>query len=110
MHEEKKDLKVLVTASDRLKKTNFKGFDLKKDPKSLKTKKVRQNKMHLKFPLYTDEQIGFTGLKNRGSNLVNSNADEDYETDKEILRKTKLVCKRDVFQALKFVLKHPSTF
>ena len=72
MQEEKKDLQVLVTASDRLKKTNFNGFDLQKDPKILKTKKVRQNKMHLKFPLYTDEQIGFTDLKNRGNNLVNS--------------------------------------
>ena len=44
---------MLVSASDRLKDTNFEG--LKEG-----NKKVRPNKQHLKFPLYTDEEIGFT--------------------------------------------------
>jgi hypothetical protein len=44
MYEEKKDLQVLVKASDRLKKTNFNGLGMKQDQKDLKVKKVRQNK------------------------------------------------------------------
>jgi hypothetical protein len=47
------------------------------------TKKVRQGKQHLKFPLYLDEQIGLT-LENtvvKAQKLIDQSADEDYETD-----------------------------
>ena len=78
--EEKKELKVLVSASDRLKQTNFAGIltdipfaqegkkngaskvvdvdDEAEDcskPKNLKKRKVRPGKSHLKFPFYLDE-------------------------------------------------------
>ena len=49
----KKDLQVLVSASDRLKDTDFEG--VVPNPK----KRIRPNKNHLKFPLYLDESIGF---------------------------------------------------
>ena len=49
----RKNLQVLVSASERLKETNFEGL-----PEG--ARKVRPNKQHLKFPLYMDEEIGFT--------------------------------------------------
>lgn len=75
---------------------------------------MRQNKNHLKFPLYVDEEIGFTAEACErlriDHNLHEASADEDYETDKEILRKTINVCKKDVYQALKHVQSNPLTF
>ena len=69
-------LHVLVQASDRLKDSNFRGVvDT--------SKKVRQGKQHLKFPLYLDEQIGLT-MENavvKAQKLIDQSADEDYETD-----------------------------
>ena len=68
----KTDLKVLVSASDRLKETGFAGVltTIEEEQKSKhdlkKRQKVRPGKSHLKFPLYLDEQIGF-GLKNAQS-------------------------------------------
>ena len=47
------------------------------------SKKVRQGKQHLKFPLYLDEQIGLT-MENavvKAQKLIDQSADEDYETD-----------------------------
>ena len=38
------------------------------------------------------------------------NADEDYETDKDILQRTINVCKKDVLYALKKVQKSPLNF
>ena len=67
---------MLVSASDRLKNTNFAGIltDLASNPDmeeenqptaelKKKRQRIRPGKGHLKFPLYLDEQIGF-GLKN----------------------------------------------
>ena len=53
----KKDLQVLVSASDRLKDTGFEG--VVPNPKNRTFKRIRPNKNHLKFPLYLDESIGF---------------------------------------------------
>ena len=63
----RKNLQVLVTASDRAKETNFNGM-------REGAKKVRSNKQHLKFPLYSDEDIGFCADNPvvKASNLVSS--------------------------------------
>ena len=63
----RKNLQVLVSASQRLQATNFKGL-----PEG--AKKVRPNKQHLKFPLYLDEEIGFTADNPvvKATNLVSS--------------------------------------
>jgi hypothetical protein len=73
---------------------------------------ARQNKNHLKFPLYTDEQIGFTSDNKLVSdaNLIATDADEDYETDEDILRRTIAVCKKDVLFALKKIKAAPTTY
>lgn len=42
--------------------------------------------------------------------LINQSADEDYETDSGILRRTIQVCKKDCLQALKFVDERPDSF
>ena len=146
---QKKNLQVLVSASDRLKATEFKGViaasPMTNTDKPIKKRSIRPNKNHLKFPLYLDEQIGFANeeaqvrRKSKGSDVVSAtenlhdavsiihneslfisltyslcffkqSADEDYETDTEILRKTIHVCKKDCFQALKRVLDNPKTF
>lgn len=110
----KKKLHVLVTANERLKATGFKGLmpvkkfalaDDQDQTESLKrrTHRVRKDKSHLKFPLFTDEQVGFKqGIKIvSDSNLIVNDADEDYETDEDILRRTIAVCKKDVLFAIK---------
>lgn len=54
------------------------------------TKKVRSGKQHLKFPLYLDEEIGLS-MDNaivKAQKLIDQSADEDYETDYGILRRT----------------------
>ena len=73
---------------------------------------VRTNKNHLKFELFTDEQIGFCANNPvvSAANLIPTDADEDYETDAEILRRTIAVCKRDVLFALKTMQAHPHTY
>jgi hypothetical protein len=51
---------------------------------------VRPFKQHLKFPLFLDEKIGMV-MSNpivRDSKLIDASADEDYETDQNILRRT----------------------
>jgi hypothetical protein len=78
----------MVFASERLKETGFK-----------RVTKKRRGKFHLQFPLYTDEQIGFGDTEK--FELIENSCDEDYETDKEILRRTILVCKQDCFNALR---------
>lgn len=119
--EAKKALQVLVTASDRLKAIGFKGLmPVRRSPRpsaeetSLKRKprSARKNKNHLKFPLYTDEQIGFKKDSPLVSdtNLIANDADEDYETDEEILARTILVCKKDVLAALKRIKVAPNIF
>lgn len=60
--------------------------------------KQRRGKNHLQFPLFSDESIGF-GSANRFA-LIENSADEDYETDKEILKRTINVCKKDCWQVL----------
>jgi len=100
---------VLVTASDRLISSNFNGV-IRQRP-TRRRRSVR-NQNHLKFPLFTDSQIGF-GLDNpivSAHNLISSNADEDYETDEDIMKKTIAVCKRDALFALKKVQASPNTF
>lgn len=42
--------------------------------------------------------------------VCEQSADEDYETDAEIMRKTIQTCKRDVLKALKKVMVEPTTF
>jgi len=77
-----------------------------------RTRLVRKNKNHLRFPLYTDDQIGFT-TDNKlvtDSNLVEADADEDYETDDDILRRTIAVCKKDVLFALRKIKVAPSLY
>lgn len=84
----------------------------------------------MKFPLHLDEEIGFTAqaatnLKlNITDNLhdavsnqsIMSNlrylqsADEDYETDNDIMRKTIASCKKDVLIALKKTIDEPHAF
>ena len=56
-----KKLQVLVSASDRLKETDFKGvFSQQKHQRDKRQKRVRVGKNHLKFALYHDDEIGFT--------------------------------------------------
>jgi hypothetical protein len=74
----------MVQANERLKATDFKRVTNK-----------RRGKQHLQFALYTDEQIGFGDTEKFG--LIENSCDEDYETDKEILRRTILVCKQDCY-------------
>jgi hypothetical protein len=121
-----------VTANERLKATGFKGLmpvrmpvkcafaeeateaDLASANEGLKRKSrpVRKNKNHLKFPLFTDEQIGFKqGNKViSDSNLIANDADEDYETDDDILKRTIAVCKKDALFALKRIKADPLSY
>lgn len=64
----------------------------------------RRGKTHLQFPLYNDEEIGFTKIICESlavsSSIVENSADEDYETDGDILRRTVNMCKKDCWKAL----------
>ena len=129
---------MLVTASERLKAIGFKGLmPVRSSPRSKsqtnnafgeeataqetalaasglkrRTRLVRKNKNHLKFPLYTDEQIGFSKDIPVVSdhNLIATDADEDYETDDDILHRTIVVCKKDVLFALKKINAAPNSY
>ncbi len=46
----------------------------------------------------------------RDNKLIDASADEDYETDQNILRRTIQVCKRDCLDALKYMMEQPNTF
>ena len=104
-----KNLQVMVSASDRLVQTAFQGVNLS-DRQGKSARRVRPGKQHLKFPLYLDEQVGLSELKNLTQSLHDASADEDYETDAEIMRKTVLTCKRDVLFALKKMQAEPTTY
>lgn len=95
-------LQVMVRASDRLRSDHFRGVI---DP----SKRVRRGKQHLKFPLFRDEHIGIES-KLTAHGLINQTADEDYETDGEILRRTINTCKRDCLVALRQVQDKPFSF
>ena len=81
-------------------------------PQKRKTRRVRPNKNHLKFPIYADEEIGFLpdNPAVSAANLIPTDTDEDYETDGEILRRTINVCKKDVLFALNKTRAHPNSF
>lgn len=64
----------------------------------------------MKFPLYLDTHVGLNNVKRIQHNLIDQSADEDYETDAEILRRTVNVCKRDCLHALKKINDHPFSF
>ena len=62
-----------MSASDRLIDTCFEGV-YHHDAKTMAQKRkkrqnVRPNKRHLKFPLYLDEQVGFTSEFKMSQNL-----------------------------------------
>lgn len=87
------NLHVLLSASEGLKAANFKGVS---------SKPVRKGKQHLKFPLYLDHHIGIKeGPEISRFNLINQTADEDYDTDGEILRRTVNTCHRDCLATLR---------
>ena len=73
---------------------------------------IRTNKNHLKFPLFTDDQIGFSSNNPvvKDANLIPTDADEDCETDCDILKRTVAVCKKDVLFALNKVKANPNSF
>ena len=64
----------------------------------------------MKFPLYTDAQIGLGDCKFSVGNLIENTADEDYDTDPGILKRTIAVCKKDCLFAMKTVQNAPKTF
>ena len=111
--ETKKDLKLLVKASQRLIDTDYYGIQAQKQTKIAKT---RSNKQNLKFPLYTDKEIGFDSdlfkeeqhvidcvskFKFLNKKIIFQSGDEDYETDKDVLKATIKTCKGDVLHTLR---------
>lgn len=94
---------MLLSASEGLKASNFKGVS---------SKPVRKGKQHLKFPLYLDHHIGIKESPEISVrfNLINQTADEDYATDSEILRRTVNTCQRDCLATLKQIQLKPFSF
>ena len=86
----------MVKASNRMKATDFKT-----------SSRFKRGKNHLKFPFFRDEEIGFGQHR---LPLIEGSADEDYETDRDILRRTIQVCKKDCLFALNKQRIAPTTF
>lgn len=79
---------MLVKASTLFKQADFRGeID--------KSRKVRKGKNHLKFPIFLDTNIVTDEHKLLPSKLVKCKADEDYQTDEEMLISTITRCKKD---------------
>eukprot|EP00347_Sterkiella_histriomuscorum_P016252 403353905 len=59
---------------------------------------------HIKFPLYTDEEIGFTEelLKDQ---IHQSHGDEDCDSDDDVMEKCDRLCKRDLVDLVRLLNK-----